>query len=134
MSFLPLCYESTSRFKVKNGNLIFLVDSGRILTLDLRITSWVFYHCAAIAQAGLKLKNGNFSSLVASGRIQTLDLRIASWVFYHCARTQAGFKLKMAIFCPKFWSDKLFLKINVVMKEGVNVLKLFFILLIFLQK
>ncbi len=59
---------------------------GWIQTLDLRIKSQVFYHCATRAQPSKNLLFTIFSlSPIASGRIQTLELIIRSSAYYHCA-------------------------------------------------
>jgi hypothetical protein len=59
-----------------------------ISTLDLRIMSPAFYHCASMASKEFKSETYIvylFLSPSASGVISTLDLRIMSPAFYHCA-------------------------------------------------
>jgi hypothetical protein len=60
-----------------------LVANGIIQTLDVRIMSQVFYHCAIADGQEQEKMFYHFLSLVASGIIQTLDVRIMSQVFYH---------------------------------------------------
>ncbi len=63
--------------------------NGRIWTVEIKIMSLVFYHCATGAQPILHTKVlHHFLSLSVNGRIWTVEIKIMImrlWVFYHCA-------------------------------------------------
>ncbi len=90
LSFLPLCYPGTTvTGTLVNKHCLSPCASGRFWTLDLRIMSWMFYHCATQGTTvTLTFVNKHCLSPCAGSRFWTLDLRIMSLVFYHCA-TQA---------------------------------------------